>query len=158
MRKRQEPLYVLPTHHDGLYLAETLIPHADTVLSNRMSILGISGYGKSNTVAVVVEEIGRFGTPVILFDTEDEYQALCHPQFLPHACRADATTVTLANAYYFGQSILREMRQVVLNLQSYATDDLAALIMIEIIKGLKDWQERRTPEDPVSSIIAVFLR
>lgn len=63
--------------------------------------------------------------------------------------------MTPANVYYVGQRILREMRQVILNLQSYATDDEAALIMVEIIRGLKDWEESRASEDRVSCMVVL---
>ncbi len=62
---------------DRLHLAPDLRPRADELLSGRISIIGVSGSGKSNTVAVLCEELAWRWVPFMLCDTEDEYAPLC---------------------------------------------------------------------------------
>lgn len=142
-------------HQDCLFLSHTFYPHADQVLSGRVSIFGISGSGKSNTLAVFCEEFGRKGVPMLLFDTEDEYQSLCSKQFLLHPYQADARTVTVEHARTFARFVLEERMQVVLNLQSYPTDDEAAMVMIELIRGLRQWEEERAWEERLPCMVVL---
>ena len=147
---------------DRLNLAPDLQPHADEVLSGRISIFGVSGSGKSNTVAVLCEEIARFGVPFILADTEDEYSLLCQGEWLPRGYLAGSVdalkttgiprylAVNAEGAFAFGQAVLAQGLQVILNLQSYQTDEEAALVMISIIGGMRAWEEQRQTEERVS--------
>ena len=147
---------------DRLNLAPGLQPHADEVLSGRISIFGVSGSGKSNTVAVLCEEIARLGVPFILADTEDEYSLLCQGEWLPRGYLAGSVdalkttaiprylAVNAEGAFAFGQAVLAQGLQVILNLQSYQTDEEAALVMIGIIGGLRAWEEERQTEERVS--------
>jgi len=132
------------------------------VLSGRISIFGVSGSGKSNTVAVLCEEIGRFGVPFILADSEDEYSPLCHPEFLPRGYLAGSVdalnnvhiphylAVDEEGAQAFGQAVIDQGLQVILNLSSYETDEEAAKVMIGIIKGMRAWEEARDSDNRVS--------
>lgn len=138
---------------DCMHLSSTLRPHANTILSNRVAILGIPGAGKSNTVAVLAEELGQHGTPLIIFDTENEYRPLCAKPYFKRPFAADSNTVNLEMAFSFGQRIMDERLQVVLNLDSYADDDLAALIMIDVIKGIQAWEEALENDDRIPCAI-----
>lgn len=145
-----------------LHLASTLHPHADEILSGRLSIFGVSGSGKSNTVAVLCEELARLGVPFLLADTEDEYSPLCQAPFLPRGylagSRAARARVSLpsylavneAGAFAFGQALLAQGLQVILNLESYETDDEAAGVLVGIIAGMRAWEEERRSEERVS--------
>lgn len=48
----------------------------ESLIGQRVACLGSSGSGKSNTVAVLVEEIAPY-VPVTIFDVHDEYWGLC---------------------------------------------------------------------------------
>ena len=149
-------------YEDRLNLAPDLRPHADEVLSGRISIFGVSGSGKSNTLAVLCEEMARLGVPLLLADTEDEYSALCHPDFFPRGYlagsvdalkRADIPrylAVDEQGAATFGRVVIEQGLQVILNLNSYATDEEAAQVMVGIIKGMRVWEEERMADDRVS--------
>jgi len=130
-----------------LLSADYQVP-ANDFLSGRKLIVGISGSGKSNTVGVYGEELGRLRVPFVLADTEDEYQPLCQPQWLPYGIRAGATgpyAVSGENAPQFGHYILETNKQVILNLQSYDMVE-AAKVMIGMIAGMRAWQEERENE------------
>jgi Helicase HerA, central domain len=81
-----------------------LHPHVDTVLSNRVAILGMSGAGKSNLVADLVEELGQFDAPLIVLDHKGEYGPLCAAPYLLRPVRANAQNLTPANARAFAQT------------------------------------------------------
>src|SRR5579859_1285140 len=121
---------------------------ADDFLSGRKLIVGISGSGKSNTIGVYSEELGRLLVPFVLADTEDEYRPLCQRQWLPYGILAGATgaySVSVEDASQFGRYVLETNKQVIFNLQSYDLVE-AAKVMIGIIAGMRTWQEERENE------------
>jgi hypothetical protein len=143
---------------DGLYLADTFMPSIASVLGTTMLFCGIRRAGKSNGMAVLAEEIGRYGVPVLLCDTEDEYSPLGQRRYLPRGfvaigdprfagdlLRQGIHTVQIdkAGAYNFGATILQEGLQVVLNLKSFEDADEAGQVMCEVIAGMADWEASR---------------
>lgn len=143
-------------HRDCLYLGGDLFPHANSVLSKRIALLGMSGSGKSNGLAVFVEALGQLsgiGAPLVLADTDGEYRSLCSRKYLSRPVYAYAGNLSPENAYLFGQDILEHGYQVILNLQSYDEDEVtAALVMIELIRGLRAWEEAHENEDRLSCL------
>jgi len=136
-------------HRDCLYLGSLLHPHAGDVLSKRIGLFGVPGSGKSNGLAVFCEALGKLddiGVPFVLADTEGEAFPLCSRTYLMRPVYAHAGNLSPTNAFQFGQDILEHGYQVILDLQSYADDDEAALVMIELIRGLRAWAEAR-PND-----------
>lgn len=141
-----------------LHLGPTLQPHADSILSKRIGIFGIPGSGKSNALTVFIEEIGKFrniGVPFVLADTEDEYGALFSPTYLMRPYKAGSHNVIPENAYDFGLQVMERGLQVILNLQSYENDDGAALVMVEIIRGLRTFAEERTNDDRATCMFII---
>ncbi len=147
------PEEVVQPSEDSLFLSRTLRPHANAVFSNRVAILGIPGAGKSNTVAVFAEELGQFGAPLVIFDTENEYKPLCAKPYFKRPFAAGCLNVNLETAFSFGQQIMDERLQVVLNLDSYDNDDAAALIMIDVIKGIQAWEEALPNDDRIPCVV-----
>jgi hypothetical protein len=123
-----------------MVLSPTLRPHADRIFSGRKVLIGESDAGKSNTVAVICEEIARFGAPLFLLDTEDEYRALCDKRYFPRPVWVDRERIPHTQAYDFAQWAMNKRVQVIINLQSYE-DDEAAWLMIDLIKGIRAWEE-----------------
>jgi hypothetical protein len=62
--------------NEYLNISEDYQPHADEFLSGRKLIVGVAGSGKSNSTASVCEELGRLDVPMVLADTENEYESL----------------------------------------------------------------------------------
>ncbi len=120
-------------------------PHANEILSGRKLIVGVAGSGKSNTTATFCEELGRLKVPMILADTENEYEPLCDSRWLPHGLLASRSTVNPDNAADFGRYVLEQNLQVILNLQSYELEE-GAWVMVNLIAGLRSWQEARANE------------
>lgn len=144
----------LPAPHantdECLLISSTVQPHADRILSGRGLLIGISGSGKSNSTACFAEELGRLDVPFVLADTENEYQSLCNPRWLPHGALAGLSggeyAVTAENAQRFGAYLLEQNLQVILNLQSYESFEEAAQVMVNLIDGLREWEEARANE------------
>lgn len=134
-----------------VHLSDDCTIPADDLLSGRKLICGISGSGKSNTLGSYGEELGKLGVPFVLGDTEDEYQPLCSPKWLKNGVLAGRGTrydINVENAAKFGGYVLDHRLQVILNLHSYEMEE-AALVMIGIINGMREWEEQFENEDRI---------
>jgi hypothetical protein len=148
--RQDKPLTVAAGH---LGLSATLQPHANSMLSKRIGMFGVPGSGKSNALRVFCEELGKLGNvgvPFVLADTEGEFGAICSPDYLMRPFAGHAGNVTIENAFQFGQEVLGRGLQVVLDLQSYESDDEAALVMIELIRGMRALAESQENADRAS--------
>jgi Helicase HerA, central domain len=142
----EEPKQLARPRDEYLIISDDHQPHADIVLAGRGLIVGVSGSGKSNAVATLCEELGRLRVPMILADTENEYQSLGDPRWLPNGTLASrASGVTVESAANFGRYVLEHRLQVILNLHSYEFDE-AAEVMVALIGGLREWEEDRANE------------
>lgn len=130
-----------------------LHPHVNTMLSHRVAILGMSGAGKSNLVADLVEELGQYDAPLIVLDHKGEYGPLCATPYLLRPVRANAQNLTPANARAFAQRIMTERLQVVVDLSSYRDAD-AALVMAGLITGVGNYQK---PLDKADRVTCTFV-
>ena len=142
-------------YDDYLNLGPTLKPHADSMLSGRKVILGVSGSGKTNNVNVYIEELGKLrpAPAIILFDTDDENRALCDKKYLPNPISLDKSGgLSAKNAFATAQNIMDHRYQCIINLQSFE-DAEAAWIMINMVKGVKAWQEARKVRVPCEIIL-----
>jgi len=142
--EEEEPLQIegVRPRDEYLNISEDYQPHADEFLSGRKLIAGISGSGKSNSVADVCEELGGLGVPMVLADTENEYQALGNKLYLPNAMLAGRAQVAPGSAEQFGHYILENHKQVILDLTDYDDMEESAWVMVNIIKGMRAWQEK----------------
>lgn len=139
---------------EGLYLSETYQPGVNSMLGATLLFCGIRRTGKSNAMAVVIEELARHLVPMLICDTDDEYGSLVDRRYLPRGVMAGSLAlletageqlphyipIDLAGAFEFGRAILDGHLQVVLNLRSFWSDDEAALILCEIIAGMHAWE------------------
>ena len=139
-----------PREEDCFNLSHDCKVHADEILSGRGTIIGVSGSGKSNSVAVLSEECGSKNVPLLLADTEDEYQTL-KPLF-SNGMLVNASGLQANQGKSFGKWLIENHVQAVLNLQSYEMDE-AALLLVKIITGMREWEEELESEDRVSSMV-----
>lgn len=140
-----EPLQIEGPEEETIHLSDAYRPHANDFLARRKLFVGISGSGKSNTTAVTCEELGRLNVPMILADTENEYETLCDKRHLPNGMLVDSRTVSVENAVQFGRHVLENNIQAIVNLHSYEMPE-AAQLMVNLIAGMKEWQEERENE------------
>src|SRR5258706_1396927 len=154
----------------GLPLAETFQPSIQSLLGMMVAIFGIRRFGKSNCLAVIIESLASYQLPMLLCDTKDEYAGLVNRAYLPHGYMAGApgasanvpedvrfyyVAVDPEHAFAFGQSIMEGHLQIVLNLKSYESDDQAARVMCEMIRGINAWEEARPNRNRIPVEIAL---
>jgi hypothetical protein len=149
-----------------LKLSERYQPSIKSFLSATIAIIGMRRSGKSNLLAVLAEELAKYGLSFVLFDTEAEYSELVNQNYLQRPVLAGNATqvpeehkthyvlLDTEGAYAFGQAIMQSGLQVVVDLRSYDDED-AALVMSEIIDGIEDWQQARPNGERVP--MTVFL-
>jgi hypothetical protein len=147
------PSQVIEEH--PLKLSERYQPSIKSFLSATVAIIGMRRSGKSNLLAVLAEELAKYGLSFVLFDTEAEYSELVNSAYLqrpvlagnateiPEEHRSHYVQLDTEGAYAFGQAIMQSGLQVVVDLRSYDNDEDAALVMSEIIDGIEDWQQAR---------------
>lgn len=150
---------------NGLYLSDHFMPDVSTFFGQIMLLCGIRRFGKSNLLAVLVEEMAPYHLPMLIVDTEDEYAPLAERCYLPRGFVAGSpeldTTglhvqtlkIQVSDGYRTGRQIIEQHLQVVLNMKSYESDDEAALVLCELIRGMNDWEQ----EQQNSKRIPVFL-
>ncbi len=151
----------------GLELAENLQPSVGSLVCQNITFIGVRRIGKSNAEAILLKALAQRGFPLIIFDTESEYEELARKRHMPRgvlvgaeSARADAPAgikyhaIDLMSAYNFAQVALDECLQVVVQLQSWK-DDKAALIIAEMIVAIEDWQQQRPKERRIPFYVAL---
>lgn len=129
----------------ALQLADTFTPDVDTLIGEGLIAFGVKGSGKSNLLARLAEQLGRFFLPQIIFDTEREYRSLVN--YLPHGVLATAHRCPS------GYDILHKGLQVVVDLRSWETDEAAALAMVQLIGELFTVATAQASQDRVPCIV-----
>ena len=129
----------------ALRLAPTLQPDVDLLTSEGLIAFGVKGSGKSNLLALLVEQLGRFLLPQLILDTEREYQSLV--PLLPRGVLATASRCPS------GADILHHGLQVVLDLQSWESDETAADAVCRLIDELFTTTNTLAPAERVPCVI-----
>jgi DNA helicase HerA-like ATPase len=132
-------------HEYALHLATNFQPDVDTILSEGIACYGIKGSGKTNTAALLAEQVARFYIPMVIFDLENEYSSLLN--VLPHGVLADAHRLPS------GYDVLERGLQVVINLRSWDSDAAAALAMVQLIGELRTAAANQAPQDRVPCLL-----
>src|SRR6266700_6489277 len=125
----------------ALRLAPDLQPDVDLLTSEGLIAFGVKGSGKSNLVALLVEQFSRFLLPQIILDTEREQQSLMN--LLPHGI------IATANRFPSGYDIIHKGLQVIIDLQSWETDEAAGLAICQLVNELFIVTNAITPQDRV---------
>ena len=129
----------------ALRLAPSLQPDVDLLTTEGLIAFGVKGSGKSNLLALLVEQFRRFLLPQIILDTEREHQELVN--LLPHGVIASASRCPS------GYDIIHKGLQVILDLQSWDTDEAAALAMCQLIGELFATTTAQAPQERVPCVI-----
>ncbi len=149
----------------GLPLTDTFRPAPGSLTCQNVTFVGVRRFGKSNALAILLRALANVGFPLVIFDTEDEYEELARKRYMPRGVlvgsedsRADAPegiqfyAIDKASAYNFSQQVLAECLQVVVNSKAWS-DNEAAEIMSEMILGMEDWQQHR----PIGKRIPFYI-
>src|SRR6266566_1410727 len=129
----------------ALQLAPSLQPDVDLLTTEGLIAFGVKGSGKSNLLALLVEQLRRFLLPQIILDSEREHQGVVN--LLPHGVIASASRCPS------GYDIIHKGLQVILDLQSWDTDEAAALAMCQLIGELFTTTTAQAPQERVPCVI-----
>ncbi len=129
----------------ALRLAPSLQPDVDLLTTEGLIAFGVKGSGKSNLLALLVEQLRRFLLPQIILDSEREHQGVVN--LLPHGVIASASRCPS------GYDIIHKGLQVILDLQSWDTDEAAALAMCQLIGELFATTTAQAPQERVPCVI-----
>src|SRR5947199_4384979 len=102
----------------------------EEVIGQRIAVLGISGSGKTNTVAVLCEELlGK--VPLTIVDVEGEYYPLKEQYQLVVAGRSEQSEVPLLpeNAAALAEVSIRRSISVILDLSEYDQDEMQQILL-----------------------------
>lgn len=149
-----------------LDLAPGCTPCIDDVLGRSICGLGIRGSGKTTLAARLIEQIGLLPNivPMAIFDDAQDYASL--PEVLERAVVAGSPSwteqwryqdyyweVTEENAEEIGYLIFEDRIQLILQIHTYETLEIAARIMCRIIKGMFAWADEREPSQRVPCMV-----
>ncbi len=145
---REQPRATLAIANDpskALRLSPTFQPDVDLLTAEGVIAFGVKGSGKSNLLALLVEQLGRFLLPQLIIDTEREYQSLA--SLLPRG------VIATADRCPSGSDIIHKGLQVVVDLQSWQSDEAAALCLCQLIEELFTATVAIAPHDRVPCVI-----
>ncbi len=129
----------------ALRLSPTFQPDVDLLTAEGVIAFGVKGSGKSNLLALLVEQLGRFLLPQLIIDTEREYQSLA--SLLPHG------VIATADRCPSGSDIIHKGLQVIVDLQSWQSDEAAALCLCQLIEELFSTTTAIAPHERVPCVI-----
>jgi hypothetical protein len=174
-RSQQRPTSSIWTPRDAwegegdlLDLAPNLQVHPDTLFGGRVLVAGMPGSGKTNTMRLIIEQSGTLGLPFLLIDTDGEHASLL--PYLPSGVLVGGynrvpvpasryTTITRPDALFFGEHVLAEGWQVIVDVKSYEErpghpdEAMAAQVFMDMIAGMRAWAEARPPRERIPSMI-----
>src|SRR6266581_3811097 len=145
LHEPRAPLAMTSDPGKALRLAPTFQPDVDLLTAEGLIAFGVKGSGKSNLLALLVEQLGRFLLPQLIIDTEREYQSLA--TLLPHGVLASASRCPS------GSDILHKGLQVILDLHSWETDEAAGLALCQLVDELFTATNAIAPRERVPCVI-----
>ncbi len=149
-REQQQPssrttLAIASDPEKALHLSPNFQPDVDLLTAEGVIAFGVKGSGKSNLLALIVEQLRRFFLPQLILDIEREYQSLL--PLLPHGMIATAQRCPS------GHDILQYGLQVIMDLQSWDSDEAAARAMCQLVDELFAATHAIAPQDRFSCVI-----
>lgn len=142
---KQSSLAMAEDPAQRLHLASNFQPDIDLLLKEGIAAFGVKGSGKSNLVALLIEQLSRFFVPQVIFDTESEYISLL--ETLPHGVLGTAGHIPS------GKDILTHGLQVVVDLKSFDCEDSAAIAMSTLVWQLLEFAGQQDPQDRVPCVV-----
>ncbi len=112
-------------------IAEGLSLTIEDFIGRSTAVLGITNTGKTNTVAVLAEELLSRGQPLTIVDIEGEYWSLKERYDILVAGRSEHAELEIGveNAAELAEVSLRRGISVILDLSDYAEEESAALLL-----------------------------
>jgi len=135
---------------DGLlHLARNLNIHPDILIGKGIGIFGAGmiGAGKTTVMARLFEQFGICGLPFVCFDLEGDLTSIV--DLLPRGVLATASNCPTVKEIY------QDGLQVVFSLESWASQDDASRMMINMVDGLMSYTSSLPPHLRVPFLIGI---
>jgi len=106
--------------------------NTQTLVGRSIAILGITGSGKTNTTAVLVEELLSNGFPLTIVDIEGEYWGLKEKFEILVAGRSDNVDIEvgIAHAEHLAQLSVDKDISIVLDLSDFGQDEMFEFLLL----------------------------
>lgn len=123
-----------------------------TLIGRSVAVLGITGSGKTNTAAVLIEELLANGLPLTIVDIEGEYWGLKERFEILVAGRSEHSELTIGveNASKLAEISIKRGISVILDLSDF-TQDEAQKFLIEYFKSL--WAASTATRQPYQIVL-----
>ncbi len=149
-----------------LELAPNFNPPLTQIVGRALLCLGQRGSGKSNFAALFIEQVCKLFLPAVIFDYLCDFDTL--PDVLPN-CRIGGYPtwenarhypynyweVDISNAVKIGYLIRENGGQLVIELESYPSNDYAAQVIIGVVKGMFNWANDRKPDKRLPALVVL---
>ena len=128
-------------------IAEGLTLSPQDVIGESIAVLGIKGSGKTNTSAVVIEELAELGIPVTIVDPEGEYYGLKERYEFLIAGRGKSAEIQLEpeQAGALAQFSLQQAVSVILDMSNYDEETGQRLLLSYLESLFEAASELRKP-------------
>lgn len=132
--------------------AKTFNLKVEDLIGQRIAVLGISGSGKTNTAAVLIEELLSSGLPLTIVDIEGEYASLQEQFPLLVAGRSTHADVPLMveNAGAIATTSTQHGISIILELSDYDQDEMQ-LILLTYFEAL--WRQSSALKSPYEIVV-----
>jgi hypothetical protein len=123
-------------------------PHVNDFISQGLIVAAMQGWGKSQLVGRIVEQCGKCGMMVVLFDHKGEHETITDLPYLK-GLRAGADPsagfqLTAENADEFVQLVMEQRHQAIINLPSYGLKWIErATIVSAVGRALMNYAEEK---------------
>lgn len=123
-----------------------------TLVGRSIAVLGITGSGKTNTAAVLIEELLSSGLPLTIVDIEGEYWGLKERFEVLVAGRSEHTELEISseNASKLAEMSLKRSISVILDLSDF-TQEESYEFLLEYFKGL--WAASSAAKQPYQIVL-----
>lgn len=123
-------------------------PHVNGLIGQGLIAAAMQGWGKSQLVGRIVEQCGKCGMMVVLFDHKGEHETITElPYINGLRAGADASAdfqLTAENAPEFVRLVMKKRHQAIINLPSYGIKWLdRAIIVAAVGRELMNYAEEK---------------
>jgi hypothetical protein len=130
------PLNPNQASNGKLSVSSDLILEVSDVIGKCIGILGIRGSGKTNTAAVIVEELLSIGIPVVIVDIDGEYWSLKEKYEIIRLGKGDVDIgIEPQHGRIVAKFSLKKGISIILDLSNYSHSEITQLLL-SFFKGL----------------------
>lgn len=162
----EQPKVIIKRGKTGyLNLSPDYQPHVNSVVGHCILCVGQRGAGKTGAAARLIEQLGQYKIPFLVFDYKLDYPTL--PDVLEKCMNAGCPDWKLQqeyneggywpldtdNAFDAGWTILEKGARIIFQVKSYPNINEAAKVMLGILDGMVAWANNRPAGSRVPALV-----